>query len=550
MDIKNFLKQNSFSALMHTKSSKYHGLSDESNNVIQLITGLESSEGTLLLSPNKSALFVDGRYLLSAKCCVDQEKFEILDLKKRGIIQWIKKNIPSNSCIAYDPEFYTHWDMDFFKDNLKAYNFVTVNLKFLFGIATPKQILRIHELKDAKTSKEKIDDAQKIIDNNGLDAYLVCDPCTVAWLLNIRDFSRKYVPVVEGYLLITKDHSSTLYANSANEVNFSRCLVKSENDLQKDLNSFGCVGIDKGETPSHLNHGNFIHIQNPFELAKAVKNSHEIEQIKKTAKKDSMALINFLHWFNTKVGKISELEAAEKILYFRQLQDGFMGESFETISAADEHAAMAHYAPSAASNKIVENILLLDSGGQYKYGTTDITRTICLKNPTEEQKLFYTLVLKGHIALASAKFPAGTTGAQLDSLARQFLWRYSSNYDHSTGHGIGYALDVHEGPCAVSFHSGVPLQAGMVLSNEPGYYRENGFGIRLENMMLTLEEANGFLSFETISLVPFDAKFIQREMLNAEENSWLKAYHNKIVSSAELQDDVLAWLNEYVEFYV
>jgi Xaa-Pro aminopeptidase len=546
MDIKNFLESNEFHAFMHRKSSKYPGLNDESNNIIRLITGLASSEGVIFISPVRSALFVDGRYLLSAKSCVDQAKFEILNLRKSGIIEWVRKNIPANGHIAYDPEFYTHSDMDFFKDRLNDYNFAEINLKDIFNTAIPKQTLKIHALKDIKTPEEKIEAAQKMIVNNGLDAYLVCDPCTVAWLLNIRDFNRRYVPVVKGYLLITSNRNNTLYVDNAYKADFSQYSIKSENDLQKDLDGFNCVGIDKNETPSHLKHKNFIHLRNPFVLLKTVKNSYEIEQLKETARKDSLALINFLHWFYSNTEQISELEAAKRILYFRQLQDGFLGESFETIAAADEHAAMAHYSPSTDSNKIIENILLIDSGGQYKYGTTDITRTICLKNPTEEQKLFYTLVLKGHIALANAKFPVGTTGAQLDSLARQFLWLYSSDYNHSTGHGIGHSLNVHEGPCAISSSNGTPLQTGMILSNEPGYYRENSFGIRLENMMIVQAESNGFLSFETISLVPFDAKFIRKEMLGTEEISWLEAYNKKTVSSLELKGDTLTWLEEYV----
>ncbi|MDR3187395.1 MAG: aminopeptidase P family protein [Holosporaceae bacterium] len=550
MDIKNFLKQNALHVLMHRKSSKYPGLNDESNNIIQLTTGLASSEGAILISPDKSALFVDGRYLLSAKSSVDQKKFEILDLRKQKIVEWIRKNIPPHGRIAYDQEFYTHCDMDFFKDRLNHYDFIAVNLREVFGVAIPRQTLRIQALKDVKTSEEKIEAAQKMIGDNGLAAYLICDPCTVAWLLNIRDFSRKYVPVVKGYLLITKDRSSTLYVDASYEVDFSQYSMKSENDLQKDLDELNCVGIDKNETPSHLKHENFVHLRNPFALAKAVKNSYEIEQLKEAAQKDSRAIINFLLWFHSNAGQISELEAAEKILHFRRLQDGFRGESFETIAAADEHAAMIHYSPSAASNKIVQNILLVDSGGQYVGGTTDVTRTVCLRNPTEEQKLFYTLVLKGHIALANAKFPVGTTGAQLDSLARQFLWQYSSDYSHSTGHGIGYALNVHEGPCAISSHNETPLQTGMVLSNEPGYYRGNSFGIRLENMMVVRTEPDGFLSFETISLVPFDAKFIRKEMLGAEEISWLKAYNKKTIASLELKGDTLMWLNRYVESFI
>ncbi|MDR0753626.1 MAG: M24 family metallopeptidase, partial [Holosporaceae bacterium] len=218
--------------------------------------------------------------------------------------------------------------------------------------------------------------------------------------------------------------------------------------------------------------------------------------------------------------------------------------SFETIAAADENAAIIHYHPNLKSNKIIDNILLLDSGGQYKRGTTDITRTISIIEPSEEQKLFYTLVLKGHIALASAVFPVGTSGSQLDLLARQFLWKYAEDYNHSTGHGVGYMAHVHEGPMAIAKNNNVPLQPGMLLSNEPGYYQESGFGIRLENMMV-VEEHGGYLSFETISLVPFDRKFICQELLSLDDVNWLCRYNRMIISSLALQDTISHWLLKY-----
>jgi Xaa-Pro aminopeptidase len=324
---------------------------------------------------------------------------------------------------------------------------------------------------------------------------------------------------------------------------------RTEKSLQKDLMNFAKVGIDKSQTPFHLQHPNFVDIKNPCMFPKCIKSKSEIENIKSAAQKDSLAVIDFLHrFYNSGTEKITESEVAQNLLYFRKQQNGFIGESFKTIAAADENAAIIHYSPTPQTNKHIENILLIDSGGQYKYGTTDITRTISRTEPTHEQKLFYTLVLKGHIALAAAKFPAGTTGAQLDPLARQFLWQYASDYGHSTGHGIGYMSHVHEGPVSISKNSNIPLQEGMIISNEPGYYRENSFGIRLENMMLvTKDECNGYLSFETISLVPFDQKFILKNLLAESEKNWINKYNEKIVlllknSGRHLPDQIASHL--------
>jgi Xaa-Pro aminopeptidase len=343
---------------------------------------------------------------------------------------------------------------------------------------------------------------------------------------------------------------------------FGQISAKSEKELQNDLKKFMSVGIDESQTPAHLEHENFIDLKNRYPEQKTVKNATEIANMMDAAKKDSAAIINFLHWLHNRDNRdrhhpssesdscaadsLTELEIAEKMLSFRRRQNGFIGESFPCIAAADEHSSIVHYSPTDESDASLKNILLLDSGGQYKYGTTDITRTVCINFPTHEQKLFYTLVLKGHIAIASAQIPVGSTGAQLDPLARQFLWKYSSDYDHGTGHGIGYVSHVHEGPAGISKNNNVQLKAGMILSNEPGYYRANHFGIRLENMML-IHETCGFLWFETISLVPFEMKFIDKKLLTVEEAAWIGNYHKNIVLNMKdlLNDDVLAWLEKY-----
>jgi Xaa-Pro aminopeptidase len=289
----------------------------------------------------------------------------------------------------------------------------------------------------------------------------------------------------------------------------------------------------------------------PVVLLKSIKNKTETDGIRRAMIKDGVALVQFWQWLENALAageKLTELCLSEKLRSFRAEQGDFFSESFPSIVGYGSHGAIVHYhaTPKRNANILINNILLLDSGAQYLHGTTDITRTFALGTPTVEQKRHYTLVLKGHIALAQAIFPEGTCGYQLDILARQFLWREGLNYGHGTGHGIGYFLCVHEPPQNISPRPNqTPLQAGMAVSNEPGIYFENKYGIRLENLMMVVEsEKSGFLSFETLSLFPFDNKLIDFELLTKEELAWLRHYNQRILEclSPYLTEENAIWL--------
>ena len=344
-------------------------------------------------------------------------------------------------------------------------------------------------------------------------------------------------------MLITAQNQIILYFDD-DYVFDSEITYKRQKDLPTELKKYARVGTDFSEAPCSIKAENLIDIKNPLIFPKSIKNNSEIQNMREAAKKDSVAIVNFLYWFHNCGKKVSELEVAEKILQFRRQQSGFIGESFECIAAADENSAIVHYEPTERSNAIVKNILLLDSGGQYFHGTTDITRTVALQTPSLEQRLFYTLVLKGHIALAQAKFSKNTPASQLDRLARQFLQVKGVDYSHGTGHGVGYFSNVHEGPVSISPHCEKTLSPGMILTNEPGYYQEGAFGIRLENMMLVKNALGNQLQFEILSLVPFDLKFIEKSLLNESEISWLTEYHEKIFSEigSLLESNAAAWL--------
>lgn len=556
-----------FDAIIYRKSGKYPYVNEQdksSCDILKELTGLSASAGSTVVSEKyHSAVFVDGRYKLAAKLAVDQQKFDILDHNFASIMEWIRQNIPIGMKIAYDPRFFSINLFNKIKTDLSKYQLMPINFEDVLNLHLNKRPLKIHRVKRT-FSESKISSIYDIITQNKLDAYLLCDPCSISWLLNIRDFDAQFSPVVFGYLLVDKNFDAVLYLDEvySEVINPSECVIKikHEKDLIADLQKFSVIGIDETETAAHLYQiyqNNFRYVSNPCLLQKAIKNETEIADMKAAAKTDSAAIVRLLHWLysykedNTKQNP-TEIEIANKLVEFRQQYDNYVGESFQCISAADEHSAIIHYSPTPQNDTRVKNMLLLDTGGQYKYGTTDITRTICLNKPTREQKLFYTLVLKGHIALANMKFPEGTTLAQLEPFARQFLWHNSVDYPHSTSHGIGYMSSVHESLIS-SAHSSrgggsVVLHPGMIISNEPGYYKNGFFGIRLENMMLVKDCLDGYLTFETISLVPFDWYLIDEHILTDIEIEWVQKYHRNIYSKINsfLPEDVMHWLVQYM----
>jgi Xaa-Pro aminopeptidase len=582
-------------AIIHSNFSRYGDVAgDDAHDILQFLTGLDASAGSVIICSEdhvhglqhsiaakidpygdgrKSALFVDGRYELAAKNCIDTKNFDVLPLGNAQMITWIQKNLPSKCTIAYDPRFFPINRIKFIYAKLPGCEFLRIDLAALLSLPEMRQRkMQLHDTyniycADGEHEFRQSERLRRLgyifeeMNQHKLDAYLLCNSCTIAWILGIRDFGIAFTPVPLCHLLITAARDFTLYIDDDYE-NASGELeemgiknVKYQADLPDDLPQYPRLGIDESEAASHLMGKNLVAVANPCQLPQSIKDAFELEQIRISSRKDSAAIIKFLKWIYDETEAdhpVTEMQASRQMLEFRKMQEGFVGESFRCIAAADDNAAIVHYMPHRETDRIIKNILLLDSGGQYKYGTTDITRTLALADTTEEQQLFYTLVLKGHIALATAKFPLGTTGAQLDILARQFLHHHCADYKHSTGHGIGYLLNVHEGPAAIAANSDVPLAAGMLLSNEPGYYRENEFGIRLENMMLVQRENDDFLSFEMISWVPFDWRFIDEKLLTDSEISWMLAYQDMILSQTRdyLAPGVAEWLTNFLRSHM
>ena len=415
---------------------------------------------------------------------------------------------------------------------------------------------------------EKLPAVRQAMEATGADSLLLSALDEIAWLLNIRGNDVHCNPVVVSYLLIEKDkvnyfvQPQKVTPELAEYFSANGISVHPYEEIGDYLNSFNAHSILMN--PAKTNYAIYSAIRpgcliingaSPVALLKAIRNKQEIAGIHAAMQRDGVALVKFLKWLDEAVpaGKETEISVDKKLHTFRAAQPLYMGESFDTIAGYKEHGAIVHYEATPETDVTLkpEGFLLLDSGAQYLDGTTDITRTIALGPLTEEEKTDYTLILKGHIALAMAVFPEGTRGAQLDVLARMPIWKERMNYLHGTGHGVGHFLNVHEGPQSIRMNENpIALQPGMVTSNEPGVYKAGSHGIRTENLVLTVPAGEGmfgkYLKFETLTLCPICRKGIIKELLTAEEIGWLNDYHRTVYEklSPDLNNDEKEWLKE------
>jgi Xaa-Pro aminopeptidase len=413
----------------------------------------------------------------------------------------------------------------------------------------------------------------ELIKKQQADYLLITAPDSVCWLLNIRGQDVPCTPLVLSYGLMDRKGNISVFLESAT-ADQHVCLEQGEgvefysiNTLEKKINelNYNKILIDQSNAPywfhQYFNASKLEHFTDPCQLPKACKNRQEIEGSQRAHIRDGVALVRGLCWIEEKVLSkqvIDEVDVSQAILQFRSEQKNFQQPSFATIAGFTDHGAIVHYQPKkGTAHNIVKRegaILLLDSGGQYIDGTTDITRTIAIGAPSKEQKTMNTLVLKGHIALATAVFPKGTTGSQLDVLARYALWQNGADYDHGTGHGVGSFLGVHEGPQRISkFPSQISLQPGMIISNEPGFYKTGEYGIRIENLIVVIEHSKkpGYLAFETLSCAPIDSALIDWDLLVETEKKWLSLYHQFVWDnlSVSLPEKECEWLLSKVKPY-
>lgn len=542
------------------------------------ISGFTGSAGTVVILMDKAGLWTDSRYFLQAEKELEGSGItlykEMLP-ETPSITEFLCQNLKPGESVSIDGKMFSVQQVEQMKENLAPYQ-LQVNL---FGDplksiwkdrpSMPDAPAFIYDVKYAgKSCGEKVAAIRTELKKKGIYALFLSSLDEIAWTLNLRGSDVHCNPVIVSYLLVTQDEvvyfiSPEKITQEVNEyLQEQQVSLRKYDETESFLNSFAGenILIDPKKTNyaiySAINPAcKIIRGESPVTLLKAIRNEQEIAGIHHAMQRDGVALVRFLKWLEQSVpsGKETELSVDRKLHEFRAAQPLYMRESFDTIAGYKEHGAIVHYSATEESDVTLQpkGFLLLDSGAQYLDGTTDITRTIALGELTEEEKTDYTLILKGHIALAMAKFPAGTRGAQLDVLARMPIWSHGMNFLHGTGHGVGHFLSVHEGPQSIRMNENpIVLQPGMVTSNEPGVYKAGSHGIRTENLTLVCKDKEGmfgeYFKFETITLCPICKKGIIKEMLTAEEVKWFNDYHRTVYEklSPSLNEEEKKWLLE------
>ena len=541
-------------------------------------TGFSGSAGSAIIFADHAVIFTDGRYTLQVRQEADDAFFDYVDISTTSPAKWLKENAPANSTIGYDPMLHPLSAVKQFESAASARDFTLiavnenpVDAAWREQPPRPSAMITPHAIEFAgKSSHDKRADIANALKSKNADAVLVTAPPSLAWLFNIRggDVARSPLPL--GRALLRRDGTAMIFLapekidNALAEFLGDEVDIRPEAALEEAINDLAATGakvaIDPSLTPSKYVSdlqkagAKVVHLTDPCALPRAVKNNIEINGARTAHIRDGVAVTRFLHWLDTHAqnGSVDEISAAKKLEAIRTEATELRDLSFDTISGAGSNGAICHYKVSTTTNQSLESnsLYLVDSGGQYPDGTTDITRTVPIGTPTEEMRDRFTRVLKGHIALAVMKFPAGTTGHQLDTIARRPLWDAGLDYDHGTGHGVGSFLGVHEGPQRISkAPSNQALKPGMILSNEPGFYKANEFGIRIENLIVVTppQPVDGgdreMMAFETITLAPINLDLVVLTLLSEDERHWLNAYHDRVRATlkAAIPDDIKDW---------
>jgi len=540
------------------------------------LTGFTGSAGFAIVLTTQASIFVDGRYVIQVKNEIDQRLFSPFDSATLSPATWLKEHVRQGASIGYDPWLHTSAQIDRFKKALeeKDARLVAVETNPIDALwqerpSDPRGHIFIYPSRLAgETAQSKIKRLR--IKLKDAAAALLTDPHAVAWLFNIRGSDVAHTPIPLCFALLPKQGTPQLYIDPEKLDDKTRLTLTkfltlhTPSELMQDLKKLGekkaKVIFDAATAPEKLTEclrsagGAPIIAEDPTSLAKAIKNAAELNGARRAHIRDGVALTRFLAWFTQTApkGTLTEISAAQALETFRRDTGELRDISFPTISAFGPHAAIPHYRVTTRSNLTIKRgVYLVDSGAQYIDGTTDVTRTLIIGRVSKQFRYHYTLVLKGHIAIARAVFPKGVSGAQIDAFARRHLWEAGLDFDHGTGHGVGAYLSVHEGPQRISKLGATSLAPGMILSNEPGYYRAGEYGIRLENLVIVekreIKDAEREMyGFETITLAPFDRQSIEPKLLSEEELVWLNRYHARVYTelSATLDAKTRQWLKE------
>ena len=547
---------------------------------LRWLTGFTGSAGAAIVLEDVAVLLVDGRYTLQARAQTDTTLFEVLQTPEAKASKWLTAKLPKGGALGYDPSLHTIKEIERLTESLgkagirlepQANN--PIDLLWQDRPAPSSSPVVPHGLEfSGRSAAEKIAEVQERLRRDRADAVLLTLLDSVAWLFNIRGADISHSPLALAFALVPARGKPALFIDPAKVGDNVRGHLREAVELlppdalDARLKSLGQKGarvrLDPETTPVRFKQvleaagAKIVAGEDPCILPKAIKTTAEIKGARAAHLRDGAAVSRFLAWLDeySPSGRVDEISAAMKLEDFRRESGELKDISFDSISAAGPHGSVVHYRPTTVSNLKLKprSLYLIDSGGQYADGTTDITRTIAIGTPSAEMRRHYTLVLKGHIAIAAVRFPKGTRGQDIDPFARRPLWEAGLDFDHGTGHGVGSYLSVHEPPQRISRHGTVELQPGMILSNEPGLYREGEYGIRLENLVLVTPPAaikggtREMLGFETLTLVPFDRRLIDPSLLTRDELAWLNAYHAEVRRKIEklLRGSSRSWLRD------
>ena len=554
------MRQKKYDALLVPREDMFSGEEvPKSEERLKYITNFTGSAGFAIIVSNenlKSAIFSDGRYQLQLKKQVDTKFFDVFNGGINEIGNFLKDNEKYLKIIAFDPWLLTSIKHETLSKILKSTPLILkATEKNLIDeiwkkrpTETQKSIFQLPIKRTGENFLSKINRLKKVITNIGGDYYVLFNPAGLSWLLNIRCRDLEYTPVSRSFCIISSEGEVFIFSdNSTFEIitkNHSKIHLLQINELTSFLKKLKNKNflIDPVFLPLQIKYLilnmrlNIQTISCPIEEFKSVKNSNELNGFKVSHLKDGLAFLKLFFWLEKNLSSqhLTEITISKKLYEFRSLEETFICESFATISAFKDNGAIIHYKADKSSDKKIDKdgLYLIDSGAHYSEGTTDTTRTIKIGKVSEEMINNYTLVLKGHIAIATAIFPKNTKGREIDSLARKALWSEGKDYAHGTGHGVGCLLSVHEGPISISKHSKCDIKQGMVISNEPGYYKNGEYGIRIENLEVVskkyLNNSENFLYFENLTRVPFELELINKEILTIDEINWINLYHEKV----------------------
>jgi len=542
------------------------------------LTGFSGSAGVAVVLADRAVLFVDGRYQVQAREQVDTAIFAVEHLVERPPEAWLEANLAAGTKLGYDPWLHTIGGVEKLTKACAAAgaSLVAVESNPIDTIwsdrpAPPLGSVVLHDVRYAgEEASAKLARVAAEVAKTHADALVVSDAHAVAWAFNIRGSDVAHTPLPLAFAVVPKEGRAAIYIDGRKLTNNVRDRLEELADVREPatleaglarLSAGGrTVRLDQATAADALARvvagagGKISRGADPIALMKAVKNAAEIEGARAAHRRDGAAIIRFLAWFDREAprGNLTEIDTVAALESFRRDTGLLKDVSFPTIAGSGPNGAIVHYRVTRASNRRINpgELFLVDSGGQYEDGTTDITRTVAVGEPAHEMRDRFTRVLKGHIAIARALFPHGSTGAQLDSFARQYLWVAGLDFDHGTGHGVGSYLSVHEGPARISKLGTAVLKRGMIISNEPGYYRTGAYGIRIENLVLVVPAPHvagaekDLNAFETLSLAPIDRRLVLPALLTSEERRWLDEYHTRVAATLTplVDADTRAWL--------